>query len=329
VNAQLVDSGRSVREDGLVCCAVGDKQYALRGADVRQIVRVEKMRAAAGSDGRAGTLDVAGQSVPVFRLGSVLGRGAQRSSQSAGYHIAVTGERGELVGWLVDRIVRTPLSQDAQVVSLPALVGPIATTWFEALVRLGSSSVLLIAPQYLNPLAARPARSEVTRAFSASAREKRADSAERVVLLFSTPALPPCAAARFALSGRRIAAITQPMQAIAVPGCAPHVMGVAWWRNAVVPVVDFRGPGHHDDVAQRRRYVIAQCGARLGSTLVAFPVDSEIVMHRPDVGDRRATGAPCPPFVAGMFDVGGESVALLDLDALLALEQSGAVAIPA
>ena len=62
------------RDEGLVCCSVGDKQYALRAADVRHIVRVEKMRAAAGSDGRVGTLELAGQPVPVFRLGSVFGR---------------------------------------------------------------------------------------------------------------------------------------------------------------------------------------------------------------------------------------------------------------
>ena len=83
-------------DEGLVCCSVGDKQYALRGGDVRQIIRVEKMRAAAGSDSSVGTLDLAGQPVPVFRLGSVLGRtGAQRNAANpGGHHIAVTGEGG-------------------------------------------------------------------------------------------------------------------------------------------------------------------------------------------------------------------------------------------
>ncbi len=149
-------------DGGLVCCSVGDKQYALRGADVRQIVRVEKMRTAAGSDGSVGTLELAGQPVPVFRLGSVLGRtGAQRNApNSGGHHIAVTGEGSELVGWLVDRVVRTPLSQDAQIVALPAVVGPAATSWFEALVKVGGTSILLLAPQSLNPLSPRQPRAE-------------------------------------------------------------------------------------------------------------------------------------------------------------------------
>jgi chemotaxis signal transduction protein len=320
------------RDEGLVCCTVGDRQYALRGADVRQIVRVEKMRAAAGGDSKAGTLDLAGQPVPVFRLGSVLNRMASQrpASASGGHHIAVTGEGSEIVGWLVDRVVRTPLSDDAQVAPLPAVVGPTATSWFEALVKLGGTSLLLMVPQYLNPMAQRKLRPGAGRpAGSPAAPAKTGDSAEPIVLLFSTPALPRCSATRFALSGRQVAAIAQPMSPIPVPGCAPCITGVVWWRDLVVPVIDFRGAGEHNDAPQRRRQLIAQCGPRLGNTLVAFAVDSEITLHRPDTGDQKTAGVPCPPFAAGVFDIGGEPVALLDLDALLAPVQRQAEGIPA
>jgi chemotaxis signal transduction protein len=310
---------------------VGDKQYALRGGDVRQIVRVEKMRTVAGSDGSVGTLELAGQAVPVFRLGSVLGRtGVQRNTPtSGGHHIAITGEDEELVGWLVDRVVRTPLSQDAQIVALPAVVGPAATSWFEALVKVGGTSILLLAPQSLNPLSPRQPRAGAIGSSAAPAEKKPGDSAEQIALLFSTPALPRCAAPRFALSGRQVAAISQPMSPIPVPGSAPYVSGVAWWRNLVVPVIDFRGPGEHDDEAQRRRQLIAQCGSRLGNTLVAFAVDAEIALHRPGTGDERAAGVPCPSFAAGVFDLGGEPVALLDLDSLLAPVQRHVEGVPA
>jgi chemotaxis signal transduction protein len=310
---------------------VGDKQYALRGGDVRQIVRVEKMRTVAGSDGSVGTLELAGQAVPVFRLGSVLGRtGVQRNTPtSGGHHIAITGEDEELVGWLVDRVVRTPLSQDAQIVALPAVVGPAATSWFEALVKVGGTSILLLAPQSLNPLSPRQPRAGAIGSSAAPAEKKPGDSAEQIALLFSTPALPRCAAPRFALSGRQVAAISQPMSPIPVPGSAPYVSGVAWWRNLVVPVIDFRGPGEHDDEAQRRRQLIAQCGSRLGNTLVAFAVDAEIALHRPGTGDERAAGVPCPSFAAGVFDIGGEPVALLDLDSLFAPVQRHVEGVPA
>ena len=135
--------------------------------------------------------NLAGQAVPVFRLGSVLGRtGVQRNTPtSGGHHIAVTGEDGELVGWLVDRVVRTPLSQDAQIVALPAVVGPAATSWFEALVKVGGTSILLLAPQSLNPLSSRQPRASAIGSSAAPAVKKPGDSAEQIVLLFSTPAL--------------------------------------------------------------------------------------------------------------------------------------------
>jgi chemotaxis signal transduction protein len=306
----------------LVCCWVGDKQYAFYDTDVRQIARVEKMRAEPAGDGRAGVLDVGGHPVPVFRLGSVLSRGASRSQLSAGHHIAVTGERREQVGWLVDRIARTTLPHDAHIGSMPGIVGPLAASWFESLVRIGGTSLLLLSPRTLNPLAPRRARPEPPK--SEAIGRKKGDPTERVVLLFSTPALPSAGAARFALSGKRIAAITQPTPTMSVPGSALHVMGVSWWRNAVVPVIDFRGLGEHDDAAERRRFVIAQCGPRLANTLIAFPVDAEVAMHRPDGSERHVAGSVCPPFVSGMFEIGGEVVGLLDLDALLAPVRSDA-----
>jgi chemotaxis signal transduction protein len=308
----------------LVCCWVGDKQYAFHDTEVRQIARAEKMRTDATGDGRVGVLDVGGRAAPVFRLGDVLGRGAQRASHSSGNHIAVTGTGNELVGWLVDHIARTSVPQDAHVASLPTVVGPIASSWFESLVWLGTTSVLLMSPRGLNPLQKRRSRPEAPKAPAAGAKKKGGEPSERVVLLFSTPALPSAGSVRFALSGKRIAAITQPIPAIPVPGCAPHVTGVSWWRNVVVPVVDFRGPGDHDDEVERRRCVIAQCGTRLGNTLVAFPVDADIAMHRPDAGDRQVAGTSCPPFISGMFEIGGEVVGLLDLDALLAPVRSDA-----
>lgn len=301
----------------LVCCWIGDKQYAFYDTDVRQIARVEKMRTDEATDGRVGVLEVGGRAAPVFRLGDILNRG-QQTSHGSGNHIAVTGSGNDVTGWLVDHIARTSVPKDAHSASLPSVIGPIASSWFEALVWIGTTSVLLMSPKYLNPLAKRRTRFDPAKTAAQADRKKSGDPAERVVLLFSTPALPSAGSSRFALSGKRIAAITQPIPAIAVPGSAPHVTGVSWWRNAVVPVIDFRGPGDHDDMEERRRCVIAQCGARLGNTLVAFPVDAEIAMHRPGDGDRQVTGVSCPPFISGMFEIGGEVVGLLDLDALLA-----------
>ena len=304
-------------DEGLVCCTAGDREFALREADVRQVVPGEKMRTVGGDDTIAGTLDLDGRAVPVFRLESVLGRTASpRHARGTGGHIAVTGDGREIVGWLVDGVVRTPLSDDTKLSPLPAIIGPAARSWFEALVKLDGTSILLIAPQYLNPLAQHTANPDAPTTFAPVGQGKTADATEPIVLLFSTPALPRSAAARFALNGRQVAAIAQPMSTIPVPGSATYVMGVAWWRDLVGPVIDFRGWSEHDDGTERRRQLIAQCGPRLGNALVAFEVDAEITLHRPGAGDQKAAGVPCPAFAAGMFDIGGEPVALLDLDLL-------------
>ena len=306
-------------DEGLVCCTAGDREFALRAADVRQIVPAENMRTVGGDDTIAGTLDLDGQAVPVFRLENVLGRTASRRHPRGpdNCHIAVTGDRSEIVGWLVDRVVHTPLSDDTKMSPLPAIIGPAARSWFEAVVKLDGTSILLIAPQYLNPLAQQPVNPDVRATFAPVGQGKTADATEPIVLLFSTQALPRCAATRFALSGRQVAAIAQPMSTIPVPGSATYVTGVAWWRDLVVPVIDFRGWSEHDDGTERRRQLIAHCGPRLGNALVAFEVDAEITLHRPGAGNQMTAGVQCPPFAAGMFDIGGEPVALLDLDLLL------------
>lgn len=319
MSARSIDAERSIRDEGLVCCAVGANTYALRGADVHQLVPVEQMIGAGGNPVRAGTLELAGESVPVFSLGAVLGR---PHAAHAGHHIAVTGEPGALVGWLVDRVVRTPLYEGAQVVPLPVVVGGRATDWFEAIVRVDDDSVLLLAPRHLNPLAERPAPpAPPDDSATLNAPPPATGAAEPMIVLFSTPALTPCEAPRYALSGRRIAAIAQPLSPIAVPGSAPHVTGVAWWRNALVPLIDFRTAGHHVDEAPLRRCVIARCGTRLDNALVAFPVHSDIAVHRPSADDQQAANATHADFTFGMFDVDGEVVALLDLDSLLAPAQ--------
>ena len=319
---RVADSGRSVRDDGIVCCVVGETQYALRGADVRHIARVEQMRPDAGPDGRVGVFVIDRQSVPIFKLAQTLGfSSAGRSASGAEQHIAVTGDASSMAGWLVDRIVRPPSSANPAIASLPSIVGEPAVNWFDAVARLGDQSVLVLAPQYLNPLATRPEQA-ATSVFRAQ--PPRIDrQAERLAVIFSTPALPPIEGHRYALSGRQIAAIVQPVPALVIPGSARHIAGVMWWRDTIVPLIDFRDPGL-GGAAAGRRCLIARCGPRIRGMLAAFLIDPEIQVHRPDASNSLLGNVTCPAFAAGMFQVDGDTVALLDLDALLAPDEAHA-----
>lgn len=306
-------------DDGILCCDVGHERFAFRSGDVRHVERAEYMRPDRGDDGRRGTLRLGGHTVPVFALRDVLGLTSQddRSDGNDG-HIAVTGDRQSLAGWLVDRIARPAQPAPGDIAALPAIVGAPATSWFEGIVWLGEDeSALLLAPHRLRS----PAPGvEVNHSEVAFERPHLpAAEPEPVAVVFSTTVLPQSAARRYALSGRQIAAIVQPTAPIAVPGCSEYVGGVTWWRRTVVPVIDFRAAADRNLTRHRRR-LIAQCGAGQSGSLVAFSIDAEVIMCRPAADHRLLEAVPCPPFASGVFDVNGEAVALLDLDALLADE---------
>lgn len=304
-------------DDGILCCDVGQERFAFRCRDVRHVERAEYMRPDRGEFGRVGSLKLGGQQVPVYGLGEVLGRDSRddRANPCEG-HIAITGDRHSLSGWLVDRIARAAQPRPGDIAPLPAIVGAQAASWFEGIVWLGEDeSALLLAPHRLTaPVTNASSHDTVT---FERPRPHDGGEPESVAVVFSTTVLPVSGSQRFALSGRQIAAIVQPTSPITVPGSSDYVGGVTWWRRTAVPVIDFRAP--HDRLAStHRRRLIAQCGSRRHSSLVALSIDSEIFMCRPASEHRLLPEAPCPPFASGVFDVNGHAVALLDLDALLA-----------
>lgn len=310
-------------DGGILCCDVGRERFAFRSGDVRHVERADCMRAERGDDGRVGILKLGGQQAPVFALGDVLGRMSpgDRPAHFDG-HIAVTGGRQALVGWLVDRIERVAQPAHGDIAALPSIVGARAASWFEGIVWLGDDeSALLLAPDRLTA----PIRSDQWRENDVAFERAPSPAAapESVAVVFSTTVLPASDAFRYALSGRQIAAIVQPTAPIAVPGCSDYVAGVTWWRRTAVPVIDFRAPADRSATTYRRRLIV-QCGARQHGSLVAFSIDPGVFMCRPAADHRLLPAVPCPPFASGVFDVNGETVALLDLDALLTSDYQAA-----
>ena len=301
---------------GLLRCRIGRDEFAMRAAEVRHVARADQMRADGGADGRIGSLALGGHSVPVFAMSTAMGLGDADAPVVSDQHIAVTGEPHQLVGWLIDHVGRTVA--DGRIAPLPASIGGAARRWFEGVVTFteGDVPLLLVSPRQLDPLhdvVEAPPLADLAEDVTVI---ETSTSAQPVALIFSTDALPASAARRFALSGRQVAAITQPTLPIAVPGSARHVAGLTLWRNTAVPVLDFREEG--DRVTAGERQLIARCKSGGRSSLVAFLIDAEIAMHHPDT-QNKSLDVPCPPFSSGMFDIDGEAVALLDVDALLTL----------
>jgi len=303
---------------GMLRCLVNADEYVIRADEVRHVARADQMRADNATDGRLGALTLGGHNVPVFAMSDALGLARPDPLRRHGdQHIAVTGEPHDLVGWMVDRVGRTVA--DGRVAALPPSIGGRARRWFDGVVTFADSEspLLLIAPHHLNPL-----NTSVDHTDTASVFEEavviESPPAQPVALIFSTTVLPSSMARRFALSGRQVAAITQPTAPVAVPGSARHIAGLTMWRNTAVPILDFREEPDRASGGEQRQ-LIARCKSHGRSSLVAFAIESEIAMHRPDAQDRLLSELPPPPFTNGLFEIDGEPVALLDLDALLQL----------
>ncbi|HUQ89384.1 MAG TPA: chemotaxis protein CheW [Vicinamibacterales bacterium] len=298
--------------EDILCCDVGSQRFAFRSRDVRHVERAEYLHPDRQEDGCVGTLKLGGQQVPVYSIAQLLGTTSANAHAIRDAHIAITADRNRMTGWLVDRIERTAQPVEGHVAALPPIVGARAASWFEGMVWLGEhSSALLLAPNHLTSTA--PANAiNVDAAFTHAPAAQRT-APEPVAVVFSTSVLPPSSAGRYALSGQHIAAIVQPGPAIPVPGCHGFIAGVTWWHRAIVPVIDFRPAS---DRAAHPRQLIAKC--RQHGSLVAFAIDADVTMCRAAAEHRLLADVPCPGFASGVFDVDGEAVALLDLDALLA-----------
>jgi chemotaxis signal transduction protein len=302
--------------DDLLRCAAGNREFAIRAHEVRHVARADQLRHDEVNDGRVGAVKLGGQQVPVFSMSRVLGLSGDEERVQGDQHIAVTGDPQELVGWLVDRLVREPAHQ-VRISALPAFIGGQARRWFCGVVTgPDREPILLIDPRRLNPLSDNTVTTDDPLDTFTPVAGIAGTKAEPVALVFSTAALPPSTASRYALSGRQVAAIVQPSDPITVPGCAAHVAGLTLWRDVVVPILDYRSE-RRTDGANRRR-LIARCSTSGKHALVAFAIDPEVVMHRPVIDNRLMPGIPCPPFAHGVFEVDGDQVVLLDLDALVA-----------
>jgi chemotaxis signal transduction protein len=149
-----------------------------------------------------------------------------------------------------------------------------------------------------------------------------------LMVTFTTDALRRCGATRYAISAQRVAGVESSLAVVPVPGSESPVIGVSVWRGEVVPVLDAR-----DVVApravDRRRLLIVRCGGLLGPTSVAIPVDAEIALCQPThnnplLDPTPHDAEPIPPYVTGLFDVRGQTVALIDPDTLLDAACAGA-----
>jgi purine-binding chemotaxis protein CheW len=122
-------------------------------------------------------------------------------------------------------------------------------------------------------------------------------------------------AVRYALAIASVREIVNPLALVDLPGAASDVLGVADYRDEVVPVVDLRKRFGLESVPDTRRtkWIVLDVGPRL----VAIVVDAVTEVFRSDDAQLR----PAPPVgtsksvrgIAGVTTYNGELVFVLDV----------------
>jgi chemotaxis signal transduction protein len=236
-------------------------------------------------------------------------------------HIVVLRGANGPVGWLVDRVSRSRLAVRTGLLPLPALVGARARSWFAGVLSTGDRAVLLLSLSSADRAAPSAVEIQHGSAQTSSIYPSAPTLDGPLVVTFSTDALRRFGVARYAVSVRRVAGIESGLEVIVVPGSEPPVIGVSVWRGEVLPVVDVRNAAAQC-AADRRRLLILRCGGPLAGTSIAIPVDAETALCQPThdnplLDPKRIDADPIPSYVVGMFDVRGQTVALIDPDTLL------------
>jgi chemotaxis signal transduction protein len=307
--------------DALVSCAVGDVEYALRADDIIAVMRAERMRAPAACEAGIGVVTVGNERASVYPLGTTVGLSTpENDHKGRDRHIVVLRSANGPVGWLVDRVSRSRLPVHTRVLPLPSLVGASAKRWFAGILSTADRTVLLLS---LSPADHHDGSysADVPESAVRSTSLSTPNTDGPLVVTFSTDALRCPGAARFAVSARRVAGVESGLDVLEVPGSESPVIGVSVWRGEVLPVLDLRDGTEHQEV-DRRRLLIVRCGGSLAGTSVAIPVHAETALCQPTqdnplVDPARVGATPLPPYVVGVFEVRGQTVALIDPDTLV------------
>ena len=300
--------------DTLVRCRVAGRSYAFDGREVRFIARNDQLIPGGhDDDSRVATLR-GREPIPVFSLGALL---HPSDPSGDGAHVVITGSGDERAGWLVDRIVRAAHERVPAWLPLPGLAGSIARRWFPALLDEGEGEPTLVcSPAGIDPRPrTEPALPELPPPPTGL---PPLGAGHGVVALFASAALPPCGATRYAVAGTRIVSVVQSLPTRVVPGTPPYVSAIAAWRGVAIPVLDLsRGAGVPVD-SVRARHLIVRHGTGSQATVMAIPIDRDVVLHRASHDDSRLAIPDGTPSGVQLFAVRGEAVALVDLDSLTA-----------
>ncbi|HMF91969.1 MAG TPA: chemotaxis protein CheW [Candidatus Angelobacter sp.] len=139
------------------------------------------------------------------------------------------------------------------------------------------------------------------------------DGREKSYVLF------PMGEKRFALPAEVVAELARPDHLQRFPHRTPMLAGVLVRRGRIVPVCDVAQILLGPDAPPRKFFLIANCQVGSSQEWTAIPVTGECELASLEPA-RVVEGAPA--YVTGSVTAGAETVAVVDLEKLLAMETS-------
>jgi|GEM_PF-1222274 len=342
----------------LIRCSIGDETYGLDMAWVRSIERTDRLliRSEMHIDdtGFAGWLPSNKGDIPVFDLAGHLGRSSSSREVNAQQRIIVLpspvpftrGKADEGRPWalLVDQVSQVMQISEDRFQPLPWIVTNPTTNYFEGIVRLEDTLILLLSPEWLHPNA--PAAHETTsqapqeQAAQHLAQNGRAKAIDlsipplpqqdgpanskggRIMVFSTAKAEPDDRPLSFGLSITQVPEVLRPLPLIPVPAAPPFVLGLVNWRNRPVPIIDLdarlglkRDPGLSSN-GQSRLMIARGTGQ---NALVGFFIRPAVqtfslpIAHRPTT----RTLAVDSTLVRGMVELKNETLIIPNVPAIL------------
>lgn len=124
---------------------------------------------------------------------------------------------------------------------------------------------------------------------------------------------------RFALPAGLVTELAPPVRLHRFPHTSARVSGVIVRRGKIVPVYDPRPVFGARRSSANLFYLIAECDFGGAAELRAIPVNGECELIS---GELQPASAATPEYVSGTVSVGAERIDVLDLDALVASNES-------
>lgn len=257
-------------------CGIGPQVFGIDLSYVIGLSLAEQLELVDDGSPLAGYLD----GVAIYWLGELLGIPIDR--HVGGAHVIMVEINRTRFGFRVDRVSQVSEFTAEHWQPLSPILGPTALACFHAALRFEQEQVLLLAVEAFHPDGNAAPRSDYPRREVAPIRDQQVRRVNSLILFRGLNLDPTERPITFGLPMERVYELADTNQMISVPGAPEFVVGLALWRDRVVPVLDMAsqlGLTMNSEPFQTDRMLVCRAADSLGP--VAFLAGASRVLRLP------------------------------------------------